>query len=276
MLYTIIPVVAGIGLILCLVIMGLRYKWGSTGEARPAGGGYWILSLVALWLWWSALSSGLSAQAKRGTYQALAALPVVTAEDIRTKPELVGRPVVVQDQAFCHETLASGQNALAVRIKYSGQEEVEGEDYDYISIQDYGQDQEIARFSLGAKDSPVRVDNELLTVVPSAGARRVTVPTNEYSAAAGGNLEEYHDIAEIGCESMVTVTGLVTKQGEFFLLEPLNPHVALLSDRPWASMIEHAGSRASEQGTRALMWFLAAVAVGLAQLAGGLAARKRA
>lgn len=276
LLLTIIPLVAGLGLLLTLALMALRYGWSQSGDATPAGGGFWVLSLVAAWLWWSTLSTGLKAGAKAETYRALASLPVVTAEDVRTKPELVGQAVVVQDRAFCHETLGKSQGALAVRTSYSGQEEVEGENSDYIVTRDYGKDQEVARFSLGDMASPVRVDNDALTVLPAAGGQRVTVQTSEYSPAAGGYLQEYQDIAAIPCEAQVAVTGIVSKQGEFYILEPLPRSLALLSDRPWPELIAHAQQRAEGHGRSLMFWFVAALGAGLIQLFMALSARKKA
>lgn len=266
--------VAAAGLLASLVLMAVRYSWGQSGKADPMGGGFWIASLVVLWLWWMGMSSGLSAHAKLQTYGALAALPVVSAQDILDKPELVGAPVVVSDTAHCAGTLTGGVDAVAARISYSGQEEIEGENSDWIEVRNYGADSEVARFTLGAPGSAVQVDNDMLTVVAQGAAVRSVVKTSEFSSAAGGYLEEYQDRQLIPCDSPVSVTGMVTKVGNGYVLEPLSKSVALLTDRPWSQMLDTANRHSTSEQKGATFWFGIALMAGIGHLAYGLFAKR--
>lgn len=278
---TIIALVAGLGLLASLGMMVLRYSWGEQGVGQKPTGFFWILSLVALWLWWSAMSSGLKANAKNETFKALSSIPVLTAAELETKfAEYENGPVAVRDVAFClekpapdPETGATMPESVAVRTAFSGQEEIEGEESDYIETRAYGVDAEVFKFALGAADSPVRVDNDGLTVLATQPPRRVTISTNEYSQAANGNLQEYQDRQTIPCGSTVTVTGLAVKEGNAIALAPLPRSLSLLTDRPWTTVMEEAGVKVKQQGTGVMIWFLAALVVGLGQLAMGIAGR---
>lgn len=279
---TIFATAAGIGLLACIATMVLRYSWGQQGTAAKATGGFWILSLVALWLWWSALSGALKANGKNETAKALSTLPVVSASELKAKlAEYENGPVAVTDVAYClekpaadPETGAVPPQAVAIRTAFSGQDEVEGEESDYIVTNTYGVDAEIFKFALGAADSPVQVDNDLLTIVTSQPAERVTIKTTEYSPAAGGNLEEYQDRQVIPCGATVTVTGFAVKEGNVIALAPLPKNLSLLTDRPWAEVVAMASDKAKGQTRGMNLWFFAALAVGLAQLAMGLGGRR--
>jgi hypothetical protein len=265
-------------------MMVLRYSWGEQGVGQKPTGFFWILSLVALWLWWSALSSGLRANAKNETYKALVSIPVVSASELQTKfAEYENGPVAVTDVAYClekpspdPETGAVPPESVAIRTAYSGQEEIEGEESDWIETRNYGVDAEVFRFALGAADSPVQVDNDNLTILTSRPTERVTINTNEFSPAANGNLQEYQDRQVIPCGTNVTVTGLVVKEGNVIALAPLPKSVAIVTDRPWSTVMEEAGIKVKQQGTGVTMWFLASLIFGLAQLAMGLSGRPKA
>jgi hypothetical protein len=233
------------------------------------------LSLVTVWLWWMALSSSLKTQAKDQTYLALKSLPVVSAQELATKPDLLERPVAVQDQAYCAQATASGTPAIATKASYSGEDELEGDENDYISVVDYGSEQDVGKFTLGSPNSSVRVDSEAFNILPVAPSEHTTTTTNEYSSVKGGYLDEYQDRQAIPCGTQVVVTGVFVKNAGNLVLTPLPRSLSVLTDRPWSDILGEALGDVKHSAGFAVMWFIPALILGLVQLATGLSARFR-
>lgn len=276
----ILAALAAFGLLVSVALVPLRMAWAGSGAARPAGGGWWILSLVAIALWAFTTSSGLKAHAKTMTSEALTQLKVVTAAEILKEPDAwLNVPVVVNDQAFCAEPMkdpgAEGQ--LATRVKSFGEDEVEGEESDYLTTVEYGTEQDVVKFTLGAADSKLRSDEEGFTVLPAGPATTRTISTNETSPLKGGApLVDTEERRSIPCGATIHVSGIVTKVGEFYVLDPLPRAISILTDRPWKDIVETATAKAKSESRGFWVWLVLAGFFGLMQLAGTLMARGKA
>lgn len=275
----ILAALAIFGLFVSVVLVPLRMAWASSGAARPAGGGWWILSLVAIALWCFTTSSGLKAHAKTITAAALKELKVVAAADILKEPDAwLNVPVVVNDNAYCAEPMADPDavGQLASRVKSSGEDEFEGEENDYIDTVKYGVEEDVVKFNLGAPDSKLRSDEEGFTVLPAGAPTTKQVDTGEFSAAKGGNLMDIEERRSIPCGAKVFVSGIVGKQGDFVILDALPKHLSILTDRPWAEIVATAAAQARAEARGFWVWMFLAVIFGLGQLVGAVMARGKA
>lgn len=264
---------AAIGLIASLVQIGLRLGWANAGTARRASGGWWILTVVTVGFWSLAVATGISAAAKGETARALNSLKVVKAQDVIETPALLNTPVVIQDLAFCAEPMVGHPDALATQTKMSGEDEIEGEESDYITTTDFGTEQDVTKFTLGSATSPLRVNIEELTVLPAGPAQTRTIDGTEFSAVVGRNLQEVEALRAIPCGAEVSVTGVVFKEGEFFLLDPLPKNISIVTDRPWANVLATAQNKASVERSIFFVWLILALIFGGGQLAGAVMAR---
>ncbi len=276
----ILAVLAALGLFVSIVLVPVRMAWASSGSARPAGGGWWVLSLVAIALWAFTTSSGLKSNAKSMTAMALQELKVVTAADVLKEPDAwLNVPVVVHDQAFCAEPMndpdAEGQ--LATRVKSYGEDEVEGEESDYLTTVEYGTEQDVVKFTLGAPDSKLRSDEEGFTVLPAGPVTTKKIPTNETTPLKGGApFEDTEERRSIACGTTIHVSGIVTKEGEFYVLDPLPRSISILTDRPWSEIVSTATTKARSESRGFWVWLVLAGFFGLLQLTGALMARGKA
>ena len=80
----------------------------------------------------------------------------------------------------------------------------------------------------------------------------------------------------IPCGATVSVTGFAVKEGNVISLAPLPKSLSIVTDRPWTEVMTQAGEKAKRQTNGVSLWFFAALAVGLSQLAIGLGARGKA
>ena len=275
----ILAALAAFGLFVSIVLIPARMAWASAGTARPAGGGWWVLSLVAVALWAFTTSSGLKAHAKTNTSLALAQLKVATAAEILQEPEAwLNVPVVVHDVAYCAERMAdpNAEGLLATRVKSYGEEEYEGEESDYIGTVEYGVEQDVVKFTLGAPDSQLRSDEEGFTVVPAGPATTKNVDSGEFAAAKGGNLMDTEERRSIECGATVHVSGIVTKLGEYYVLDSLPKSLSILTDRPWSTILTTASNQARSETRGFWVWLVLAGFFGLLQLTGAIMARGKA
>lgn len=270
---------AGLGLFVAIGLIPLRTGWGRSGAAAPASGGWWILSLIAIALWGFALSSGLKAHAKTMTAMALKELKVVSAADILKEPDAwLNVPVVVNDYAYCAETMADpdAKDALATRVHMRGEDEIEGEENDYIDDNiDYGVEEDAVKFTLGTPNGRLRADDEGFTILPAGPAVTKTIDTGEFSAVKNGNLMDTEERRSIPCGAKISVSGVIIKDGPFVVLDNLPRAISILTDRPWNEIVATAATKA--KGDTRAFWgfgFLAAIA-GFLQLLGALRARMR-
>lgn len=275
----ILAILAGLGLIVSVALIPLRMGWGRSGTAAPASGGWWILALVAMTLWGFALSAGLKAHAKSQTASALAQLKVVTAAEILKEPDAwLNVPVVIHDVAYCAEMMADpdAEGALATRVKMRGEDEIEGEESDYIDSDiNYGTEEDAVKFTLGAADSKLRAGDEGFTILPAGPAVTKTVDTGEFSAVAGRNLRDTEERRSIPCGATVYVSGIITKDGDFVVLDNLPKSLSILTDRPWPEIIATAGTKSRGETRGFWVWAVLAAIAGLLQLAGAVLARSR-
>jgi hypothetical protein len=275
----ILAVLAGLGLLVSIALVPLRMGWGRSGMAQPASGGWWILSLVTVTFWALALSSSLKAHAKTTTSLALKELKVVSAADILKEPEAWRNvPVVINDLAYCAEVMADpdARDALATRVHMRGEDEVEGEENDYIDDKiDYGTEEDAVKFTLGTPNGKLRADDEGFTILPAGPAVTKVVDTGEFSAVKGSNLMDTEVRRTIPCGAKVFVSGVVTLSGEFVVLDNLPKHLSILTDRPWGDIVATAANKA--KGDTRAFWGFGFLAATLAffQLAGAVRARAR-
>ncbi|MEB3220503.1 MAG: hypothetical protein VKS61_00350 [Candidatus Sericytochromatia bacterium] len=217
---------------------------------------FWLLalSLVCTGTW--GVSSAMRAREMTGAAEALADLKVLSAAELRRDLEgWRGAPVVLQDDTTCVETKATSNDVavLASRTRLSGEDEVEGEESDYVKTIDYGVEEESARFRLGLEADAVQVEADGWHVWAAAAPVESTRMGNEFSAAAGRNLTETERRSSIPCGARVSVTGLVTVEGPFATLAPLSPRLNVLTDRPWQDVLNHTGRQAGRARSDALM-----------------------
>jgi hypothetical protein len=276
----ILAVLAALGLFGSIALIPMRMAWAGAGTARPAGGGWWILSLVSVALWGFTTAFGLGAHAKSNTAAALRELKVVSAADILKEPDAwLNVPVVVNDAAYCAEQMAEpdAQGQLASRVKSYGEDEAEGEEEDYLVTVDYGVEEDVVKFTLGSPDSKLRSDEEGFTVLPAGPVVTKRIPTNETTPLKGGApLEDFEERRSIPCGATVHVSGIVTKQGEFVVLDTLPKSLSILTDRPWTEIVKIAETKAGNERRGFLACLVLAVLVGLGQLAGAVMARGKA
>lgn len=276
----ILAALATFGLFVSLVLVPIRLAWASNGSARPAGGGWWVLSLIAIALWAFTTSSGLKAHAKTMTALALQELKVVTAADILKEPDAwLNVPVVVHDAAYCAEPMndPDAEGLLATRVKSYGEDEVEGEESDYLTTVEYGTEQDVVKFTIGAPDSKLRSDEEGFTVLPVGPVVTKKVPTNETTPLKGGApFEDTEERRSIPCGATIHVSGIVTKEGEFYVLDPLPRSISILTDRPWKEIVDTATTKSRSESRGFWVWLFLAGFFGLMQLVGAVMARGKA
>lgn len=276
----ILAALAAFGLFVSVALVPMRMAWASSGTARPAGGGWWILALVSISLWAFATSAGLKAHAKTMTAMALKELKVVTAAEILKEPDAwLNVPVVVHDAAYCAEPMQDpdAQGQLATRVKSYGEDEVEGEESDYLTTVEYGTEEDVVKFTLGAPDSKLRSDEEGFTILPAGPVVTKQIPTNETTPLKGGQpFVDTEERRSIACGATIHVSGVVTKQGEFVVLDTLPKSISILTDRPWADVVNHAAEKARGSSRGFWAWFFAAIFFGLMQLGGAVMARGKA
>jgi len=274
-----LSIASAVMLVLAVVQIPVRMGWANQ-SSRPVGGAWWVIALVTVGLSWMAFSAGSKGQAKSMTAAALAELKVVTAAAILKEPDAWENvPVVVHDIGICQGNLPGqgAQGALATRVKVSGEDEAEGEENDYMTTVDYGIEQDVVKFSLGSDPaSKLHANDEGWTVLPAASPVRKEIDTGEYAAAKGGNLMDFEDRANIPCGAVVSVAGVITKQGEFIVLEPMAPALSIITDRPWTQVVEEAATKSKGAVRGFWAWFFLAGLAFMVQSLMTLMARRKA
>jgi hypothetical protein len=228
---------------------------------------FWMVGLVVLFTGTMGLSAALRAREMENSAAALAALEVHSAAEVRQHlEEWRGAPVVLQDDATCVEAkaLPDGTAVLATRTRVSGEDEVEGEESDYVKTFDYGVEEDVVRFRLGAEAEGVQVDADGWSVWPAARAVETARSTGEFSPAAGRELQEFERSSAIPCGARVSVTGLVTVEGNIVTLSPLAPRLNVVTDRPWPEALAHTARQAGQARTLVITWLVVNMVLGLA------------
>ncbi|MEB3327745.1 MAG: hypothetical protein VKQ33_00770 [Candidatus Sericytochromatia bacterium] len=237
---------------------------------------YWSTALVVVVTSTLGLSAALRAREMGNSAAALAELKVLSAAEVRRDlAQWQGAPVVLQDDTTCVEAkaLPDGTAVLASRTRLKGEDEFEGEDSDYIKTVDYGVEQDVVRFRLGAEADAVQVDADGWQVWPSARAVDTARGTGEYSTVARRELQEFQSVSVIPCGARVAVSGLVRVEGNFVTLAPLAPRLNVVTDRPWPEVLTRTGRQAEQARVRAITWLV--VNLGLAAVLGFLFASRR-
>lgn len=272
-LLTVLTGLCGLGLLWALAL-----GFGALGRRQASGGAFWVGVAIALAGCGYGLSTGLRASAVAGTSEALHALPLVPVAKVAEVPPGAVVALVGVAKATASARVAgrqrpgapapaadaadAGNGLLAVEVRYTGEDEFEGEENDYISEVDYGRETDVAPFQLAdAGGKPLLVDDDGFRVL-AAGPREVRrIDTGEFSPVVNRNLMENESKASIPDGATVTVVGAVVDQGNQRVLMSMGPAISLLTDRPWASVLDEAKRKSDgEQSAFFLSFFLALLA----------------
>ncbi|MEB3196576.1 MAG: hypothetical protein VKP62_05165 [Candidatus Sericytochromatia bacterium] len=278
MLLASIPVVLASVMLLATLVLLLDQTLAILAGTARAGHLFWVFALSALILSGMGLSSSLRARGMHEVAEPLAALKVVSVEALRANPaDWKDTPIVLQGRGVCLDpppstqmelakrliqqqgtpippALQSPPRALASRVKVQGEEEVEGEESDYVRDVDFGVEQDANRFKLGDAASNVQVEPDGYQVVPAGAPDVQQLDSGEYSPVVSRNLLDRETRWVIPCDSQVSLTGIVREAPPFLTLEPLPPALCILTDRPWDSVLKAMREQADRQTVVAWAW----------------------
>jgi hypothetical protein len=268
--FTALTLISILILLLTLVMMALRL----IGRDSPGGSHsslFWLLSLAGVVFSFWGITGALKAQGMQEAAAALAELPVISASEARQSlATWRDRPVVLQDQAAC---LAGGDAVLAARVKLSGEEEIEGEESDYVRDVSFGTEQAVNKFKLGPEEARVQMEPDGYQVVPVMAPVKTERPTSEYSSVVGRPLVEREVRSVIPCDARVSVTGILREEGPFITVTPLSPVLSIITDRPWPEIVADTKRQADYASSDCTLWIVLAGLAALFQL--GLFVRNR-
>lgn len=258
-----LTLIATVCLLLSLVLTGLRLANRANTRSTDSGL-FWLASLAGVVLSAWALSAALQAQSMHGASNALAALHILTASEARRDlANWKDQPVVLRDVATC---LNPAQPVLAARTTLSGEEEVEGEEYDTVRDVTFGTEQEVNKFKLGPDELRVQMEPDGYHVVPAAPPSTTERETSEYSSAINRFLKERQVRAAIPCGATISVTGILREEGPFLTVTPLSPLLSILTDRPWPDIVAETKTQANYAQSTATLLIVVATLAALLQL----------
>lgn len=298
MILTVLTACSGLAL---LVSCGLTLS--ALGRLRPVGSLFWVAALCGVLGTGAALVTGLRATALASTVDQLIGMPLVPVGQVKEVPsgtlvavqgiakatgsaQLRGRrgaaaasstgseappeinaspppPPEGAAPADPSDPANAGAGILAVEVHYTGEDEVEGEENDYIKNVDYGRESDLAPFQLLGGDKPLVVDEDGFKVLADGTPEQKQVDTNEYSAVLGRNLVEYESKATIPDGARIVVSGVLVDQGAQRVLLSAGPALSLLTNRPWEGVLDRAREqRGNEERSFLLCLVLALLTFG--------------
>jgi hypothetical protein len=258
--FTALTLISTLILLCSLLIVALRL----VGSGRSSASLFWLLSLTGVVFSVWGLTSALKAQGLREAATALADLPVISAGEARhSLTKWRDQPVVLQDQAAC---LAGAETVLAARVQLSGEEEVEGEESDYVRDVNFGTEQTVNKFKLGPEEARVQMEPDGYQVVPAMAPVKTERLTSEFSNVVGRALVEREVRSVIPCDATVSVTGILREEGPFITVTPLSPVLSIITDRPWRDILADTKRQADYASSHCTLWIVLAGLAVLFQL----------